>query len=416
MITFWIIVVAMIVVALAIVALPLLRKRNVVSQHRDEQNIVIARERLTEMEQELKRNELSQEEFDQAKTELEQALLLDLDVPKEGAAAIGSDKGAGRLALGVMLLGVPLLTVGLYTMLGSPELIDRQMQPQHQSAEGEMPSIPDMIKALVNRLKENPEDIQGWYMLGRTYMAVEDYPKAVMAYGKLYELAGDEPTVMLSYADALSMQGQGDMSGKPTELVRRAVELAPSDATALWMAGMVESQAGNNTKALVYLRKLIGILESPEDVAQVKMLIAQTEAKAGITPSDSGSAPVALKLLPPIMPRGEIRLTVELDPDMAGKVDPEDTLFIYARAIEGPKFPLAVVRKQVKDLPMEIALDDSGAMVPEAKLSNFRQVVIGARISKSGNAIAVPGDLYGEKSPVKVGTGELFSIFIDAVK
>ncbi len=270
----------MILLALAILAPALLRKREMATSDRDEQNVMIARERLQEMENDLVEKKISQEEFDQAKMELEQALLLDLK--KED----GPDKmtnGPGRLTLGGIAVAIPVIAIIMYAMLGAPQMLgfDAAKQTSHDSnRSGPPPSVDEMLVAIKQRLKENPDDAKGWFLLGRTYMVLEKYKDAVQAYETLLKLTGDQPPIMLALAEALTMSQQGSMRGRPAELIRRSLEMEPEDKTALWMSGLLESQQGNYKKALDSWRRLEPALADDKGAQQkLRQLIAELEQK-----------------------------------------------------------------------------------------------------------------------------------------
>jgi cytochrome c-type biogenesis protein CcmH len=182
------------------------------------------------------------------------------------------------MALWALVVVVPLLTAMIYLYVGSPQLID--MKGGHQA--GAPASMEEMILSLQQRLEQSPDDPNGWYMLGRSYMATEQYPQAASAFGRVNVLVGgEEPVVLLALANALILSRQGDMAGRPTELVRKAVKLAPDSATALWLAGAVEKAAGNSKQALAHWRKLLPLLhDDPETEQQVRALIAELEGEA----------------------------------------------------------------------------------------------------------------------------------------
>ncbi|MCB1868885.1 MAG: c-type cytochrome biogenesis protein CcmI [Gammaproteobacteria bacterium] len=420
MMLFWTITAAMIVAALLLLAPALLRKRQSDSRERDKQNVVIARERLAELESERDLGNLDQPQFEKAKSELEQSLLQDLDLEQDSEEIVDSGaSGGGRLALGIVAVFVPVFTLGLYSYLGTPELVEPKNPAlaEAHTPGGGLPSVEQMVGALIGRLEQNPEDTQGWYLLGRTNMALKDYTGAATAFERVHQLVGDEPSVLLAWADALAMNAQGDMRGKPAELIRKAVNLAPDDTTALWLAGMVEEQEGNAELAISYWERLAPqIQDDPQASTRIASLISRAREKSGAIvqtaaaapePSDAGNSPqVGDK---------SVSLRVSLSPELKGKVNPEDALFIYAKALQGPKMPLAAERRSVKDLPLTISLDDSGAMLPAMKISNFDQVLVGARISRSGGAIAQSGDFKGEVAPVDVGSGRVVDILIDQV-
>ncbi len=413
MMLFWIISAALMLVALVILAPALLRSGSSETPDRDGQNVVIARERLAELNTEKEQGNLTEEQFEKSKRELEQALLMDLDQTAD-KVVVSKASGIGRLTLGAMALLVPALTVGLYYHLGSPDLTrppeKRLAGASHQG--DAMPSVEQMMAALMARLKENPEDSEGWFLLGRSYMALDSYAMASQAFEKLHQLVGDDPVVLLSWADAQAMAQSGNLAGKPSELIRKAVKLAPDDTTALWLAGMVENQAGNYELAISYWERLEPkIKDDPESRQRIESLLASAREKAGLeTVGASSPEPVVST---DAAENGGITVRVELSPEFKGKVGPEESLFIFARALEGPRMPLAAARRKVSDLPLELTLDDSSAMTPAMKLSNFEQVLVGARISRTGEAIARSGDLSGEVAPVSVGTAGVVEVLID---
>ncbi len=404
---FWILTAAMILAAMAFIAPALLRNKRLEISNRDQQNVVIARERLQDLQIEHAAGSLTDTEYEQTKQELEQALLIDLEGGGDSEQVVNSDsRGKGALISAVLFIAAS--TVIIYLNLGTPQMVDPQAMLSQQSNE-ELPSVEEMMTALVERLQENPEDAEGWYLLGRTYMAMQNYQKAAFAFDKLNQLVSDQPSIMLALADALAMSSDGDMQGRPAELIRRAITLAPEDQTALWLAGMVEDQAGNYAIALThwrYLKTLIG--DDAESLERVDSLIAGAERKL----SASGASPVAEPA--PVNMGKEITARISLADDLVGKVTPDESLFIYARAMQGPKMPLAAVRLKVSDLPATVKLSDSQAMVPGMNLSSFKQVVVGARISRSGNAIASSGDLLGEVSPVEVDGEAVVELVINA--
>ncbi len=277
---FTIITALMILIALAMLAPALLRKRELAASDRDEQNVIIARERLQEMEADLQAGKINQEEFDQAKVELEQALLLDL---KQEEAPDVAAVASGKLTLVILAIAIPLAAIVMYLSLGAPGMVEFDAAKQasnSQEMQGKAPSIEDMLKKLQQHLKEHPDDPQGWYMLARTYMSMQDFPKAVVAYEALLKLAGDEPAVMLALAEAMAMANQGDMQGRPANLILQALAKEPDNQTALWMGGLLESQQGNYSKALEHWRRLESMLaDDPGAQQNIQQLIAELEKK-----------------------------------------------------------------------------------------------------------------------------------------
>ena len=280
---FWIILAAMILIALVMTLPVLLRQHKTADLDRDGQNVVIARERLAELEQERDSGDLTAEEFEQARVELEQALLQDLKA-EEAAATQVDTADYGRMAMWSLMLLVPLFTVLIYLQLGSPQLAGLKSgatASRPAAKQGEMPgSIEEMIAGLAQKLEQDPENPEGWYMLGRSYMATEQYDQAARAFERVNQLVADQPQVMLAWADALIRSQGGSTAGRPAELVRRAVQLDPDSATALWLAGMVEAEAGDHHRALAHWRRLEPMLaEDPASRQKIRELIDGLEKK-----------------------------------------------------------------------------------------------------------------------------------------
>jgi cytochrome c-type biogenesis protein CcmH len=280
---FWIVLAGMILVALAMIVPVLLRQQKIVDLDRDRQNVVIARERLAELEQERDGGDLSTEEFEQAKLELEQSLLQDLK-SEESAASQADTAPYGPMAMWSLIVFVPLFTVLIYLQLGSPQLAglkggERASRPAGEQAEPPG-SIEEMIAGLAQKLEQDPENPEGWFMLGRSYMATQQYPQAAGAFQRVNQLVPDQPQVLLAWADALIRAQGGSTAGRPAELVRKAVQLEPDSATALWLAGMVEAEADNPSRALEHWRRLESMLaEEPDSQQKVRELIRTLEKK-----------------------------------------------------------------------------------------------------------------------------------------
>jgi cytochrome c-type biogenesis protein CcmH len=418
----------MLVAVLGLLAAALLRRRNLHELDRNQQNVRIARERLAELQAEHQRGELSDETFDQEKIELEQTLLSDLDGSSSGA--VHGSSLPGRLTTGGLLVLVPLLAIGLYLALGAPQDMDKsgpgagadEAPMLAHNGEG-LPPIEELVGKLQDKLKANPSDPSGWYLLGRTYSTMRRYADAVKAYEKVLSLVGDNPKVMVALADSLAMTQNGDMAGRPAELVAKVLKQTPNDPTALWLAGMAAQQSGHLEQALDYWKKLYPLVASDADSQkEVRTMMEAVQTKLGRPVSDlklAEAAPAAMSPGPgtPASAGGRsITVKVSLDQSLSGRVSPSETLFVFARAVSGPPMPLAVARKKVSDLPLTVTLDDSMAMMPAMRLSNFDQVSVTARISKSGQPIASSGDL--QSNPVTVGrdqSGPLALVISQAV-
>lgn len=322
---------------------------------------------------------------------------------------------------------IPVLSVLMYLNLGKPELIEA-MPPQHAAAnqsESTAASMPEMISQLEARLKAEPENAEGWYMLARSYLTQENYPKAVEALEKVYSLVGDEPSILVQYADALAMNNNGKIAGKPEELLKKALELNPNQAEALWLSGIAATERGDYKASIRFWSKARQNLQ--EDAASITMLDeAIADAKSKMDDGDGTAAPTNTAAAQAVEPEptaktvatrpASVSVKVSLSEEIASKAKPGDTVFIYAKAVSGPPMPLAAVRSKVSDLPATFVLDDSQAMMPNMKLSSFPEVIVGARISLSGQPSAQPGDLEGLTQPLKTAGENEIELVIDQVK
>ncbi len=404
MITFWIFAIAMLVIALVILLRPLRLDSDKSDADRTAQNIAITKERLNELKVEFEQDTISEEEYQQTREELEQALLNDVEQPAAENSRITNNESYNRIARFVLLFAVPVFAISLYAYLGKPELIEAGKQQVaaptgHTSASGKskMGTVEEMVEKLAAKLKQNPNNAEGWYMLGRSYMSMKKFKEAAAALEKTNQLVPNNPAVMLRYADALTMSRGGQISGKPFELILKALELQPNDPTGLWLAGMGYEEQGDYNNAISYWRRLLPLLKDEKSLTEVKILIRQAKMKAGPNYKEQAETETEKKQDKGIQ---NISLNVSLDKSLLSKASADDAVFIFARAANGPPMPLAVVRKQVRDLPIKVILDDSMAMTPSMKLSSFSKVHVVARISKSGSAKVQAGDLESEKRVV----------------
>ncbi len=380
---------------------------------RNQQNILIAKDQLKALHSEQEDGLLSQEEFDKARADLEKNLSLDLHSDNEPQ----NSNIQGRWATWLVLVFVPVVTVGLYMYLGDlPSLDPENRQAAKMSSTENMPSVEEMISTLAEKLEKEPKNAEGWFMLGRSYMAQEQYAKAADAYANLYELVGDEPGAMMPYADALAMTQDGRLTGKPLELIDRTLEVAPAYPMAMWLKGMAWQEQNKPQEALEIWQDLLPLVENDEEsLKQLQEMIAEAQQQSGIEATAVSASHVPQSMgKQDVLGTGDIQVQVVLDPGLKQGIDDTASVFIMAKAINGPRMPLAVSRHQVKDLPITVTLNDSMAMMPELKMSAYKQVSITARVSFSGNAIAQSGDLSGEVTLVKPGQSDPVSIQIDS--
>ena len=418
MITFWIFAIAMIVIALIFLLRPLLLELSKNDIDRSAQNIAITKERLNELNVELEQGTISEKEFEQTKDEIEHALLNDVEESSVKSNLLNNEYFT-RLARYILIISVPIMSVALYSYLGQPGLIEgvkKQAAAPGGHASGakgkKLPSVEEMVEKLAEKLKDNPSNAEGWFMLARSYMSMSRYKEAAEALEKANKLIPNNPAIMLRYADALTMLSNGRISGKPFDLIKRAVNIKPDDPTGLWLIGMGYEEQGDYKKAISYWNLLIPLLKDNQSIDEVNNLIRLAKSKAGIPISENLTIPVD-KLVKKAAT--SLKVKVSIDQSMLKKVSMDDTVFIFAKAENGPPMPLAVVRKQVKDLPLQVTLDDSMAMLPNMKLSSFEKVTVTARVSKSGKPLLQKGDLYSQEKSIKLPNTGSINIKIDTL-
>jgi cytochrome c-type biogenesis protein CcmH len=397
---FLLIVSVLILIAFLLILPPLWRKQTVIEADLDQRNILIAQHRLAELKENKLSGGLSQAQYDEQLADLEQALSDDLEIKSHASAA----KSQGRWVVYVLVVGLPLLAGSLYLSLGNYQAISHSTEMAVDPDVLQIEQINKMVNGLAEKMKNEPDNAQGWLMLGRSYKVLEQYPKAVDAFANAYRLLGDQPEVMLLYADTIAYANGKNLAGKPTELIFKALALEPDNMTALGLGGMAKAQQGDLVAAKKLWEKLNALLPpGSESQQEIQDLLAKIHSEP-LQAEDQQQAGV---------PGAAIEVRVSLAPELQKSVSPSDTVFIYAQALSGPKMPLAIVRKQVADLPLSVSLNDSMAMVPNMKLSNFAGVKLLARVSKSGNAMSQPGDLIGAIDQVSLADKSSHTIVIN---
>lgn len=392
--TFWILAVLLAATALAFVLPALLaRGRHAASAERDATNIAVYRDQLRELDADLAAGTLSRGQYDEAHRELERRMLEDVRAPKAAAQAAKSSRGAA-IAVGVAM---PLVAGLLYFVVGSPNALtpDTAAGDSHGIT---VQQVESMVERLAARMQENPDDVKGWEMLGRSYAVLERYPEAVTAYANAVKRSPPDAQLLADYADTLAMAQGRTLLGAPEKIIAQALRVDPDNVKALALAGTIAFQKQDYKGAVVHWERILKLVPPDSEISdsvRSSIVEARTLAGGGVTaaPAPKAAAPT----------QATVSGTVSLAPGIAAKAAPDDTVFVFARPAEGPRMPLAVMRKRVRDLPAAFKLDDSMAMTPAAKLSNHQKVVVGARVSKSGNPAPQPGDLEGLSDPVKVG-------------
>lgn len=383
MILFWAIGAALAALALALVLWPLLggRARGAVS--RDGANLAIYRDQMRELEADLAAGKLAREDYERSRAELEARVLQDVEGRDATVARRGSPVTAALVGV-----AVPLVALGVYLAVGTPGAVESRIHGEEITAA----QIESMVERLAARLRENPDDADGWKLLGRSYAVLGRYAEAVDAYAKAAVRTPDDAELLVDFADVLAMARGRSLEGEPAKLIERALQIDPKNLKGLALAGTAAFDRGEFAHAAGYWERMLPhVPAGSEEANLIRENVAAARERAG------GGAPASP---PAANAHPGLRGTVRVASGMAAQISPEDTLFVYARAAGGPPMPLAVLRRRARDLPLEFSLDDSMAMAPGMALSAHPSVVVTARISRSGSATPQPGDLQGASPPV----------------
>jgi cytochrome c-type biogenesis protein CcmH len=371
-------------------------------------NTGVYRDQLQELDRDLAAGTLSADDHAQARAELQRRLLDDAGTADASATA---PFGMGRTAL-LLVIAMPLAAAGLYTKLGTPAALNplATTAPTQQNVE-------KMVADLAARMEKNPGDTKGWVVLARAYRAMGRLPQAEDAFNRMGEVLYQDASLLAEYGDVLATRAMGNFDGKPAEIVARALKLDPQNPMALSLAATAAYNRNDFKQAVAYWEQLLKIVPpDSEDARWLAEAIEKTRSQTA-TPgaavagaSDKKAAAVAANAA-----NTAVTGRVSLAPALAAKVQPTDTVFVFARNPQGSRMPLAVQRAKVSDLPLDFKLDDSMAMSPEFKLSSATEVRIEARISKTGSATPGPGDLIGVGPVVKPGASKV-AVQVDQVR
>ena len=422
MLVFWSLAALLLAVTLALLLRPLLRAREVAAgPDADAAAISVYRDQKLALDAECADGVITAAERDAAVTELARRLSDEVATVRSAQTDQRGQRRAWFAAAALLLL-IPSAAVVLYMRLGNPAA----GEPAHAAAiDGRNPheiadtQIVAMVDSLAQRLKARPDDADGWALLARSYQALGRFPEAADAYAHADALIPDNAALLADYADVLAMAQGRKLAGKPAALAQRALAIDPNHRKALALAATAALEARDLDGALAYWRRLLAQFpQASDDAKQVTAIIAEIESaqrdgKGVPVAGDSAPRREARALVTPPA-AATIAGRVDISPALATKVALTDTVFIFARAVDGPRVPLAVLRIAAKDLPKEFTLDDSMGMAPGAKLSGAAAVIVEARISRSGNALPQSGDFSGRSAPVKPGAAGV-KLVIDQV-
>ncbi|MCQ4314803.1 c-type cytochrome biogenesis protein CcmI [Stutzerimonas zhaodongensis] len=402
MIDFWIGASLLLLVALAFLLVPVLRgHRAQAEEDRTSLNVALYEERLAELAAQQAAGTLTPQQFEAGRADAARELL---DDTEGGETHRISNLGRAIPLIAAIL--VPLLGYGLYMHWGASDKLELAREFTEQPG-----SMAEMIGRLERAVKAQPESTEAWYFLARTYMNQERPADAAGAYEQVVKLAGRQPDILGQWAQALYFAEDRQWSAQMQSLTDEALKGDPHEVTSLGLLGIAAYEDERFEEAIGYWERLVATLpaEDPSREA-IQGGIARAREQMGepsvAVQSDSGDAAVDAAVVAPGM-----SVDVRLDAKLAGEVQPTDAVFVFARAVSGPPMPLAVKRLTVADLPATVNLSDADAMTPQLRLSNFEQVRLFARISRSGDATR--GEWQGRSEPVAPSDEDTIKLTID---
>ena len=383
-------------------------------------NAAVYKDQIHDLEKEYVLGNLSSEELQIAKDELARRLLDDVG---DTAQITKSTPQAWRApwiwVMGFVFL-VPVAASVMYAVMGQPLALN----PAALQAEAEQGSdispekMTEMATALMRRLQDEPNQIDGWIMLARVQRAREHFDESDEAFRKALALSKDD-NLAIEHAEVLAQKNQGNFAGQPWAIIQRVLTADPQHLNALLLAGSASYSELNYRSALRFWERAREVVEpASPDAPELDRAIAQTREKMGLpsaptrsnamaNPPTSQSATSSVGASNNQASSARISGRVSVIKELADKVAPTDTVFVFATPVSGSRMPLAIVRTTADKLPFDFVLDDSTSMNPAAKLSSMAEVTVKVRISKSGQAMAQPGDLGVSLTPVKLGSSGL---------
>lgn len=412
MLEFWVFVIVLIGAVLAQILPALTRPNTVLKTDANAEKRAIFRQQFDEIEQDKINGVLDVTQYDIAKSELQRRMLDEIGEIKIEQTAFVNNSPDRKLALTLMVL-FPVLAVSIYFKIGSPVSITIPVTPpnsfqdatnaqsslEHNAMAGD---IEPLLESLKNKLEKSPGDGTGWALLARSYVELRRHSDAVSAYEKAVIAFPDDAQLLADYADALAVTNGHNLTGKSEELVTQALKIDPHNIKALLLAGTGAFNRRDFKEAIVFWERLQQDLPENSDILpEVKASLSEAYGLSGLKPplpTDQSATKVQKK-----SSTAGISGTVTIVPALASKLDPTSTVFIFARPTQGSAMPVAIVKTTVKDLPYSYLLDDSTGLMPAYKLSQAGEVILVARISKSGDAKSQAGDLQGKTSAVKPG-------------
>jgi len=374
---------------------PLFFKPKRLATSRRQMNAAIYREELDKLEAERASGVIDKESYDQSHAEMRLRLSQDTDEPDD-LSIMGSPK---KTIIGICVF-IVLLSIGFYAFLGEAPLIAQKNAEAPMSKD----SVEKMVTEFAKKLEKEPDNLQGWAMLARSYRVLGRNIEAQNAYARAGSFVDSDPQLLADYADVIAANNNGNFAGKPMQLINKALALDPDNLLALWLKGTAAFEVQNYKAAIVAWERLAKQLPADSDEARsIAASIDEARSKGGLTPASK-----------PAMSTKGINGQVELASDLKSKLKSGDTLMVIARK-PGERMPVAVYKTAVTSFPMTFTLNDSLAMSPNALISQLPEVSVEVRISKTGMAMPESGDLISAPKTIPVGSGNI-RLMVDSVR
>lgn len=385
---FWIAASALLLVALAFLLLPILRGRRAQAEEdRTALNVALYEERLAELTAQHAAGTLSDAQLEAGRSDAARELLEDTensDSPKIAKL--------GRSVPLIAAVLVPLVGYGLYMHWGASDKVQMARQFSEQPR-----TVEEMTAHLEQAVKEQPDSAEAWYFLGRTYMNQERPADAAKAFARVVELAGRQPELLGQWAQAQYFAGDRQWSEQLQALTDEALQADPQELTSLGLLGIAAYEEGRYRDAVRFWEQMVAALpenDPSREAIRGGIERARQQVDGGSGNAEAGEAPAAASTQ-----AAALQIQVQLDPKVAETVSPEDSVFVFARAVNGPPVPLAAKRLTVGDLPATVTLSDADAMVPSLKISSVEQVTVMARVSRTGDA--TKGEWMGQSEALE---------------
>lgn len=429
---FWVILICMLFVAIAILVYPLLKVSTKRSLAYKESNLKINDEKIKELDLDLKEGRIDQGFYKAAREELDKELLIDIPAESQQTAALHYSKAATRhptLAL-VVSVFIPMVALLLYLDLGMHTASDETFVANQAAPVEKQLSVEEMAVKLEAHIEENGGSVQEWAMLGRAHKHLGKYTLAAKAFSVALEQDPANAQLMLESAEAMALANDRIFTPEAIQRVEKAYQLEPDNANVLWFAGVSAYQAERYETAIDRLLQLLPIANGEEEVRQsIISIVAKSreklvaagkempelEAMLGVEAIATETAATEDMRAGSAVTGTSLTISVDVSDDVRNKFSGSDTIFVYAKAKQGPKAPLAVKRLTLAALPATVVLDDSMAMMEGMNLSAFDNLEVSARVTKSGSAISQSGDFIGRTDVADKKSKTNLNVVIDTL-